>query len=623
MANALQRPGDLRLDRHGDAIFSLAPAARAAGESFQSRIWRVGPDQTPQILTQGPGCDTGPAPSPVDDRIAFLSDRDQTGQFLPYMIAEGQVTGPLCVPAGTVEKLVWARDGGALFLLVADKGLDCSSSEGALPLSWGAQVDDPLVVDGQPMRRLLRLDLQSRETLEIQLPRLSVWDFDVGPSEEIVAIVSSDPTERGWHAAHLILLSATGCTTIFTPTEPLQCPSISPSGSMALVLEGPASDRNLVAGTLRLVDLSTGAIRPLAADRIDDLTHAAWLSDTVIGFSGWLGFGCRYGRVATDGQVLSDYADKAQLGPGRFAARVEQGTDHDITIRESTDIPPEVVLRKGEGWRSLSAFNKTAGDGGQSHRTTELDWPAPDGKMISGLLLEPEDSPPGPLIVLVHGGPTASARCMFDPGGARQYVDAGYRVLLPNYRGSVGRGQDFTRAVMGDPAGGDFADILSGIDHVVALGLADPNRIGITGSSYGGYLAAWAAAATGRFAAAMVVAGISDLLSCNYDANHAFSEWVARGPVSDPAVRDLLLARSPIYNLDPATTPTLFLHGERDRCTPVTQAQMMYRALQRRGTRARLVTFPREGHMIEETGHRARLRREALDWFAEHLEAPA
>jgi len=212
---------------------------------------------------------------------------------------------------------------------------------------------------------------------------------------------------------------------------------------------------------------------------------------------------------------------------------------------------------------------------------------------------------------------------MFDPGGARQYVDAGYRVLLPNYRGSVGRGQDFTRAVMGDPAGGDFADILSGIDHVVTLGLADPNRIGITGSSYGGYLAAWAAAATGRFAAAMVVAGISDLLSCNYDANHAFSEWVARGPVSDPAVRDLLLARSPIYNLDPATTPTLFLHGERDRCTPVTQAQMMYRALQRRGTRARLVTFPREGHMIEETGHRARLRREALDWFAEHLEAPA
>jgi dipeptidyl aminopeptidase/acylaminoacyl peptidase len=622
MSIALMRPGDLRLDRRGGAVFSLAAPGREAGGSLQSRIWFVARGQGPESLTNSPGCDMSPTPSPVDDRTAFLSDRAEPGRFFPYLIDAGQVTGPLCTPDGTVEKLVWARDGAALFLLVADEGLDRASCDGASPLFWSAP-EDPVVIDGQPRRRVLRLDMKSRQMEEIDARGFSVWEFDVGPDESILAVLSWDPTERGWHEARLARLTRQTFTTLLEPDEPLQCPAISPSGDMALILEGPASDRKLVAGTVRLIDLGTGITRRLAADHLDDLTHAAWLSDTVIGFSGWLGLGCRYGRVSTEGHVLSDHQEDAQLGPGRFAARVEQGAAQDVTIRESTGVPPEIALREGGEWHTLTAFNDGAVEGATGHTTTALEWRAPDGMAVSGLLLDPGTPAPGPLIVVVHGGPTASARCVFDPGGALHYVKAGYLVLLPNYRGSVGRGRAFTRAVIGDPAGADWADILSGVDYVVARGLAEPGRIGITGSSYGGYLSAWAAAVSDRFAAAVVVSGISDLLGCNYDCNHAFSEWVADGPVSDPQVRNLLIERSPLYNLDPAVTPTLLLHGERDRCTPIAQAQMMFRALRRRDTPARLVVFPREGHMIEENPHRERLSKEALDWFAEHLGAPS
>lgn len=620
MPISLMQPGALCLDRGGRAIFSLAPSERSKGESLHSRIWRVAPGAAPERLTNGPGCDMAPAASPSNDTIAFLSDRETPGCFQPFLIQGDKIEGPLCTPCGTVETLAWSRDGAALLLLLAEEGLDTASCQGALPLAWTAP-SDPQVSNDKPLRRLLRLDMGRRTVVELKTGGPTVWDFDVGPDGTVLAIVSDDPTERGWHAARLVRIGATGCEILYVPTEPIQGVAVSPSGDMALFLEGPASDRKLVAGCLRLIDMQTGEIRPLATSQLDDLTHAAWQSDGVIGFSGWKHVGCRFGRVSTEGHVQSDHEDAAQLGPGRFSARVEQFADCVITIRESTGKPPELVQRSGAEWRRLTTFNYDAAARLPRHDTTELEWLAPDGTHIGGLLLDPGSAKPGALVVVVHGGPTASARRSFDPGGALQYVEAGYRVLLPNYRGSVGRGQDFTRAVIGDPAGGDWSDIVAGVDHVIAMGLADPQRIGITGSSYGGYLAAWAAATSERFAAAVVVSGISDLLACNYDCNHAFSEWVADRPVGEPATRQLLIDRSPIHNLSKAGMPTLFLHGARDRCTPVTQAGMMFTALRSYGTRTRKVVFPREGHMIEESAHRARLRCEALDWFAEHLGA--
>ena len=125
-------------------------------------------------------------------------------------------------------------------------------------------------------------------------------------------------------------------------------------------------------------------------------------------------------------------------------------------------------------------------------------------------MLLPRDREPGPLptIVDIHGGPSWAAKYAFNPGYALPFAAAGYAVFLPNYRGNTGWGQDFARLNIGDPGGAEFDDILAGIDRCVAEGFADPDRLGVTGGSYGGYMTAWAVATTDRFKAAVMVSGI-------------------------------------------------------------------------------------------------------------------
>ena len=614
----IQRPGLYSVSPDGGSVIlavtggGVAPRAGPVG-----CLWHVplGPGAA-RAVTSGSGLDTAPVHA-ASGEVVFLSDRQTTGRFAPYILRGDDITGPVGQIDGSVEKTLWA-DADTLVCLAADEGLDTASSDGARPLRWSG-VDGPTTADGTPRRRLFRVDTGTGATEAFGPESGSVWDFDVAPGGGVVAIHSADPTERGWHEALLVHIAGDGAETVlYRPDEQIQCPAISPDGTCAAFLEGPASDRNLVAGRLTLCDLATGTItRPCQG--VEDLSHVAWLPDGTLSATGWQGFGTRHLIVTRTGDILSDRHDDATLGPTRFTARVDPLADGTaLAVGEAVGQPPDLMRRTEAGWAALTSFGADHDD--PPHATTTLDWTSPDGTRIDGLLLTPDGAPAtGPLVVVVHGGPTSAARHAHDPASALRYVAAGYRVLLPNYRGSVGRGRSFARGVIGDPGGADFADVVAGVDHCAAAGFADPARIGITGVSYGGYLSAWATATSDRFAASVVISGIGDLLGCNYTCNHAFSEWVAGGPVSDPAIRALLTDRSPLSHIHRATTPTLLLHGALDRCTPVGQADALYAALLRHGVPTRQVTFPREGHDIRETAHRARLSQEAVAWFDTHL----
>ena len=231
----------------------------------------------------------------------------------------------------------------------------------------------------------------------------------------------------------------------------------------------------------------------------------------------------------------------------------------------------------------------------------------------------PSGDPPFPTVVMIHGGPTWSCKYGFDPGYALPLAAAGFAVFLPNYRGSTGRGQAFTRLNVGDPAGAEFEDIVLGVDHCVALGVAVPGRIGVTGASYGGYLTGWAVCTTDRFAAAVMVSGIVDMLSCHLTCNHAFSEFIFEGDHRDPRSLERFMDRSPITHVAGAKTPTLILHGSEDRCTPLGQAEELYQALVLNGTPTELVVYPREGHGFRERDHAADAQRRTVAWFERYL----
>ena len=191
--------------------------------------------------------------------------------------------------------------------------------------------------------------------------------------------------------------------------------------------------------------------------------------------------------------------------------------------------------------------------------------------------------------------------------------------MLPNPRGSTGRGSVFSNAIFGDVGGGELRDVISGVDAMIERGLANPERLGIGGWSWGGYVTALAVTRTGRFKAAVMGAGVSDLISDNSLGDipsvnlSYFRETVYRDP-------DPYYERSPIRHVSNARTPTLILHGEDDKRVSVAQSVEMYVALRTLGVETQLVTYPREGHSIEEREHQLDVIRRVLSWFERHLQ---
>jgi len=189
---------------------------------------------------------------------------------------------------------------------------------------------------------------------------------------------------------------------------------------------------------------------------------------------------------------------------------------------------------------------------------------------------------------------------------------------MPNHRGSVGRGQGFGRANLTDPAGGEFDDIVAGVACCAARGLADPGRVG---ASYGGYLTAWALSRPEVFRCGVVIAGVTDLLSCRSTANNApFYDFLLGGPPH--ASRPHYYDRSPVTVVGAGSVPALILHGEDDSCMPVSRAHELYGALAGAGVTAELVVYPREGHQAKEPDHLADQRQRVVSWFGTHLRQP-
>ena len=218
--------------------------------------------------------------------------------------------------------------------------------------------------------------------------------------------------------------------------------------------------------------------------------------------------------------------------------------------------------------------------------------------------------------MLVHGGPTGRWADGFEPWG-QLLAARGYAVLYPNVRGSTGYGQRFVEMNRADWGGGDFKDVMAGADAMIARGVADPNRLGIGGWSYGGYMAAWAVTQTTRFKAAVSGAPMSDLASeFGTEAGPAYDEWFYGTPYEK---LDGFVKSSPITYVKRAKTPTLLLQGEDDVTDPIGQSQQFYRGLKRYNVESDLVLYPREGHGLREERHLLDRLNRIIAWYDKYL----
>jgi dipeptidyl aminopeptidase/acylaminoacyl peptidase len=256
-----------------------------------------------------------------------------------------------------------------------------------------------------------------------------------------------------------------------------------------------------------------------------------------------------------------------------------------------------------------------------------ITWKADDGLELQGLLIYPADYNKGeehPMITVVHGGPEAH----YDNGWLTDYSDPGqvgagqgYFVFYPNYRGSTGRGVEFAKSSQADMAGAEFDDIVKGVDQLIAQGIADSARVGVTGGSYGGYATGWFSTRyTNRFAAGVMFVGISNNISKwgTSDIPEELYLVHARERIWNNYME--FLERSPIYYAGQADTPLLIMAGKQDTRVDPGQSYELYRHIKTRtDTPVRLVLYPGEGHGNQNATAQYDYNLRMMRWFGEYL----
>ena len=331
--------------------------------------------------------------------------------------------------------------------------------------------------------------------------------------------------------------------------------------------------------------------------------------------------------MPVDGPPATVFVPKGSFG---FGPRLnEKGTYIGLTLQSPTE-PVEAYAMNLSGSEPVQVSRANADlPKPPLGETRVIRWKAKDGKEIEGLLTLPVGYRTGkkvPMILNIHGGPAGGFMETFI-GSSGAYPIAtfaahGFAVLRANPRGSTGYGNAFKIANVNDWGGGDYQDLMAGVDHVIAMGIADPERLAVMGWSYGGYMTNWVITQTTRFKAASTGAGLSDMISMwgTNDIPSVLDDYFS-GPFYEQSERYVKM--SPLYYVENVTTPTLILHGQADVRVPTSQGYEMYSALKRRGVETEMVVYPRQPHGPQEPKFVLDIMRRNVEWVEKHINGGA
>ncbi len=380
------------------------------------------------------------------------------------------------------------------------------------------------------------------------------------------------------------------------------------------------------AGRLLVVPAAGGKPVELLPGLEGEFASIAWKDDETISFLSSAGVWTTLGEVRRDGG-----GHRVRIPAGKSVlSHLSLSNDRGkvAIIGESASFPPEVhILGDGEIEPRRMTHSNPSLDGLALAEQEVVRFRARDGLQLEGILIRPLGEEKGkryPTILYVHGGPEAHERNGWLTSYARpgQVAAArGFAVFYPNYRGSTGRGVEFSKLGQGDPAGKEFDDLADAADHLVAVGVADREKIGITGGSYGGYATAWAATRlSSRFAAGVMFVGISDLVSKLSTTDIPSEEFLVHSRKKLDENWRFFLERSPIFHAKGARTPLLILHGKDDPRVHPGQSLELYRRLKEEGgAPVRLVHYPGEGHGNRKSAAKLDYHLRMLQWFEHYL----
>lgn len=633
----LKTAGDPQISPDGTRIvYTLSQADRETKKS-ETQLWLCDIDGGNQRqLTFSGKSNTSPRWSPCGNRIAFVSDRVQDerkgARGIFVMSFEGGDAREITRHGQGISNLAWSPDGKSIAYNTAfdpdNPDEEKRDPEAAPPVRVTSRIDykqDGQGYLGDVRQQIFIVDVESGERRKLtnrpqDFPR-PVW------SPDGKTIAAGLPSRNGMTGQLVLLDVATGAEKVIGPDE----------GTISLWSWSPSGDRIVYTGDTQVTwqddifvyHVDSGSTRRITEDLEPQPVGAfrgnatlPWLDEDRVLFNGTrAGASGLYVVDLSNGEVERSYGHQATSGglsiddAHRFVVQT-----HDSF--ESTGELSVYDLESGE-LTVITAHNEEffAAHPPAQWERFEIERA---GYSIESWLLKPHDfdeSKTYPLVLAIHGGPNGHFGYGYQP--LHQLLAAnGFLVALSNPRGSTSYGREFTLQVSRDWGGEDYQDLMAVVDKVLERPYADPERTGIQGYSYGGYMTSWIIGQTDRFKACVCGAPCFDLESMygTSDISHTFGDlqWGGQHHDNPEWYRD----HSPSTFAHRATTPTLIIHGEADERCPIGQGEQMFVALKKAGCKVEFARYPGGAHSFTRLGpppHREDVLARTLAWMQEHL----
>jgi dipeptidyl aminopeptidase/acylaminoacyl peptidase len=613
-------------------VYTVNEAVMTADKSeFVTQIWmaNIGTKQNVQ-LTFGDKSSTNPKWSPDGNWLAFTSNRKDNKNNLYLLSLNGGEAEPLTDGKSSVINFAWSPDGRSIAFTMSDAKTDEEEKNDKGKNDW-RWIDENV-----KLARLYVLSVQKdangkREPRKLTTGNYQVEDFDWSSDGSRIAFGHvKSPLANDWTTSDVSIVDVAGGNITALANTPAAegSPLYSPDGKWIAILASDNPPRWAQSGVIQVFPAGGGQPKTLAASFDAQPGVAGWSSDGKrIYFSEPKGTGTQvYSLDVAANQIEEIKVTPAVIGAfslnrsGTTFAFVRQTSDSpgDVYIAAASDFAPVQITK-------VNADLKTPPFG----RTEVITWKSKDGKQIEGLLTYPVGYQTGqrvPLILNIHGGPAGVFQQSFIGGRGvyplATFSSRGYAILRPNPRGSSGYGTEFRRANLRDWGFGDYQDLMTGVDRVIEMGVADPARLGVMGWSYGGFMTTWVVTQTNRFKAASAGAPVTNLMSFNGTADiPSFIPDYFGGQFWE--VMDLYQKHSPMFNVKAVTTPTMIQHGEADVRVPISQGYEFYNALKFKGVPTRMLVLPRQPHGPNEPKMQLAAMKANLEWFEKYIGSKA
>ncbi len=615
---ALRLVGSPSIVPGGEEVVAAVQGVDPHTSRYTGTLWTFSPHRPAWPLTDaGPWSDTMPRVAPDGSSVAFLSDRG--GSRAVWLVRDGEPPTRLDGPDAPPTALAWldadrllvlaerpADDGDGAPVVIDWLRYKADGSAGPPePTSelWLVPVDGPGTRVHTSEERLGCLTVTGREVLCTARPRHS---DEVEPAVEVRRLdLDGGRPETVWRCAspvQALAVTADGQVLALASGEPGQ--SATPPRLWLAGQARPAfPDADLECERAVLSDCRPRTAPALLRARGQEALFTATVGHEVALFAGVAG--TRPSRVSPQGYSLVDFA-------------VDEASGSTALCLESATEPVELYLN---GVR-ISELNTAWAKRAEPVAPREITVTAADGLEMAGLFYR-SPTGDGAVLIRVHGGPHMAFGNTFDLETQTQ-ISAGYHVLVPNIRGSAGRGARYRALSVGEWGRADHSDLMAFADWAERADGTDPARLYLAGGSYGGYLINWALTRTDRFRAAVSERSVSNLLSKYGTSDNGFTvnrfEFAGLDLFDEDGARELL-DRSPLRHAAAISTPVLLIHGERDQRCPIEQSEQLFAALRRTGTEAVLARFPGESHGFTANGRpdrrMARLKM-IIDWLDDH-----